>query len=579
MRSSGLSLKLVLVLSLVCGLLSSAPAVNVSFASTNNARNKRFTENPYVPLLADIKTKQPDLICPKALILGFRGSGENPPEFINETGEQLTKGRIYTNWNWKKEKFSPVNYLKKQYLETADNQFYEYLFGKTVGKHVQILRSALAIKFDTKIKDIGIWSMGVDDLEFSLSSPPESFYNAPAVPSTLDILNPANENQTEFFRQIENSITQMWGGIVKDPKIDKLSTTNAIPFALSLLRKHCPNIEELTLIGYSQGAVMARFMAQEVASMKLPKFWEKTKLYLNLIADPLFDGTEGQMTITDLVSVTKKKITELNEAKGAMDKLNKLDCRPRFDKDKICTLKIGDYGPGGGKVFYVAPRDFIQTGATGSMCSTKCKYLEAAPANWQNNDTKDPIRTWAAVSNQSKVVVGASEVGIGSGFQNSLKIAAQSDNKASNSAAVLAREYRGDFENDWHLPSKNELYELMKTNSGVDLSVDRYWSSSQFLETTTAWTQTSKYQGVFGQLSNAKKSEFAVRPVRAFSQGGKTYETLSKDFVSIRSWCIWDDIVCNAKIKGSPESHSKYINFMPNEILKFYCKQLKKPCD
>ena len=218
------------------------------------------------------------------------------------------------------------------------------------------------------------------------------------------------------------------------------------------------------------------------------------------------------------------------------------------------------------------------------MCSTKCKYLEAAPAYWQNNDTKDPIRTWAAVSNQSKVVVGASEVRIGSGFQNSLKIVAQSGNEASNSAAVLAREYRGDFENDWHLPSKNELYELMKTNSGVDLSVDRYWSSSQFLETTTAWTQTSKYQGVFGQLSNAKKSEFAVRPVRAFSQGSKMYEKLSPDFVSIRSWCIWDDIVCNAKIKGSKESHSKYKNFKPEKILtekilKFYCKQLKKPCD
>ncbi|MBJ7294354.1 MAG: hypothetical protein JHC78_12520, partial [Ilumatobacteraceae bacterium] len=43
------------------------------------------------------------------------------------------------------------------------------------------------------------------------------------------------------------------------------------------------------------------------------------------------------------------------------------------------TCKVGDTGPGGGIVFYVAPKTFIQRAATGSMCKLDCKYLEAAP--------------------------------------------------------------------------------------------------------------------------------------------------------------------------------------------------------
>ena len=43
------------------------------------------------------------------------------------------------------------------------------------------------------------------------------------------------------------------------------------------------------------------------------------------------------------------------------------------------TCKVGDTGPGGGIVFYVAPKTFIQREATGSMCKLDCKYLEAAP--------------------------------------------------------------------------------------------------------------------------------------------------------------------------------------------------------
>jgi hypothetical protein len=39
---------------------------------------------------------------------------------------------------------------------------------------------------------------------------------------------------------------------------------------------------------------------------------------------------------------------------------------------------VGNTGPGGGKVFYVASSNFT---STGSNCGTACKYLEAAPSD------------------------------------------------------------------------------------------------------------------------------------------------------------------------------------------------------
>lgn len=571
MRGFGRSLKLGLVLPLVCGLISAAHSVNVSLASTNNTPTRRFTSNPYVPLLKDMETPQPELICPKALIFGLRGSGENPPEFLKD-GKDLKKGQDYSNW--KDRKFTYLNkYSRKNYLELTSGKFYANLFGETVGPHVQILRSKLAEKYKSPLKDIGIWSMGVDDLEFSISTPPQSFYNAIQVPSKRELVNPYDE----FYRQIEKSITQIGGGIIRDPIERELATTNNILYALYLLAKHCPNIQEMTLIGYSQGAVIARFIAHEIRGMKKISWgktnWGKTNLYLNLIADPLFDGPEGKIFVYDKTKGMKEKIANLSGVEGSMLWRGKHKCRPRFNDDVSCMTKIGDNGPGGGKVFYVAPSTFVQAGATGSMCTTNCKYLEAAPANWQNNDSKDPIRTWAYVSNQLKVVVKASEVRIGSGFQNSQKIVAQSDNNALNSAAVLARDYAGNSKTDWHLPSKDELYELMRNNFG-DLSGGTYWSSSQsiFSEKDTAWAQKKGITRLLSlQYPWLKQDSFAVRPVRAFQR--VTYEKLAKDY-SFHSWCIWDDIVCSPAIKGSA-SHSEYKRFKLEQILPFYCEQLK----
>jgi hypothetical protein len=146
----------------------------------------------------------------------------------------------------------------------------------------------------------------------------------------------------------------------------------------------------------------------------------------------------------------------------------------------------GDIGPGGGRVFYVAPNDgtFTQLGAIGSMCSTDCKYLEAAPNGWSGGST-DPGMTWSTGANTSIQVTDASGEGIGTGYQNSVAIVNQSGNLVATSAAVRARAYTGGSKSDWFLPSKDELVELTSIIfdegefDSANWQFGWYWSSSE----------------------------------------------------------------------------------------------------
>ena len=52
---------------------------------------------------------------------------------------------------------------------------------------------------------------------------------------------------------------------------------------------------------------------------------------------------------------------------------------------------LGDIGPGGGQVFYVADGLSFFT-SVGSICNMKCKYLEAAPVSWSTS-TQKPKQT------------------------------------------------------------------------------------------------------------------------------------------------------------------------------------------
>ena len=195
------------------------------------------------------------------------------------------------------------------------------------------------------------------------------------------------------------------------------------------------------------------------------------------------------------------------------------------------TCAVGDTGPGGGKIFHVASETFTQVGATGSMCTSGCKYLEVAP-NTGVNAWTDASYVWSGNTTQA-IGADAQRTAIGTGYANTLAIIGQSGAGTSGAASV-ASNYRGPNNlTDWYLPSKDELNQMCKWakgETGVNLTnlargcdlvrtarpagfAGGYWSSSES-NATQAWDQG------FGDGSQGEGDKTntltPVRPIRAF---------------------------------------------------------------
>lgn len=172
------------------------------------------------------------------------------------------------------------------------------------------------------------------------------------------------------------------------------------------------------------------------------------------------------------------------------------------------TCQLGDIGPGGGRVFYVAPTPFA---SFGSFCDPRCFYLEYAPRN--PTTFRDPGLSWASNyeyddsrgtrrNNQSESVNGAMAREIGSGYQNSRDIAFKNGNDAATSAAVYALEYRTRGWTDWHLPSLYELELLRKwaNSPNTRCRFDRGGvNGCSFQAGQMYWSSTQKDTGVKSQ--------------------------------------------------------------------------------
>ena len=182
---------------------------------------------------------------------------------------------------------------------------------------------------------------------------------------------------------------------------------------------------------------------------------------------------------------------------------------------------VGQTGPGGGKIFYVAATPF----ACGPTRSTTCNYLEAAPTGWQGAGATDDLnpatnRTWSPAGQRSNVI--ASQEGIGWGYQHSETIAALPGSDTTNNAAKLARSYSVTIGSitysDWFLPSKDELNEMFIRRSIIGLSEAPYFSSTDNVNidggTRAAYSQSMQSGSV---IPDAFKyySDY-VRPIRAF---------------------------------------------------------------
>ena len=175
---------------------------------------------------------------------------------------------------------------------------------------------------------------------------------------------------------------------------------------------------------------------------------------------------------------------------------------------------VGNTGPGGGTVFYVASTYFT---STGSACGTTCNYLEAAPTGWITTPAgqvncpiqytgEDPQCQWSGITS-SLVTTG---LAIGTGYANTSAMITQSN--VAGKAGTVARGFQGGGKTDWFLPSRDELYEMYSQRTIIGgFNTHWYWSSS---EDSGSSAKHQYFPGLAGAFS--KTFSGSVRPVRAF---------------------------------------------------------------
>jgi hypothetical protein len=169
------------------------------------------------------------------------------------------------------------------------------------------------------------------------------------------------------------------------------------------------------------------------------------------------------------------------------------------------TGDIGDIGPGGGKIFYVASTPF----ACGPTLNLMCRYLEAAPTT--GTAAWDDFYNEYEWSGDTTTEIGTTGTAIGDGLKNTLAMVSLSS--IPDKAGTISRAFRGPNNlTDWHLPSKEELNQLFVQKTLVGFFNVDYWSSS---ESAAGWAWSQQFvTGVSTQ--DAKNYPIKVRPIRAF---------------------------------------------------------------
>ncbi|MCH2023522.1 MAG: DUF1566 domain-containing protein [Saprospiraceae bacterium] len=174
------------------------------------------------------------------------------------------------------------------------------------------------------------------------------------------------------------------------------------------------------------------------------------------------------------------------------------------------TYTIGDLGPAGGIIFYLAPNTTTDLDGDG----TPDIGLECAPVNQSSGA---PWGCW------STFISGAAATGIGSGATNTAAILLGC--AAANIAADICTNLSLGGYSDWFLPSRDELDLMYQrrtiinataiANGGSSLAsgyYNYYWTSTQ-TGSKNAWRRRF-YNG--DHFSANKNFSYFVRAVRAF---------------------------------------------------------------
>lgn len=163
---------------------------------------------------------------------------------------------------------------------------------------------------------------------------------------------------------------------------------------------------------------------------------------------------------------------------------------------------LGDIGPAGGVVVYVAPTPF----PCGTDRTARCTYLELS------SKSGEARRTWASPVHAVAAVVGADDVDLGAGAENTAAIVALDPDVERSAAAYAAAYEQGGF-NDWFLASKEELAQVYAARRFTDMDPDFYWSSTE-IEPVGAWSQYFLAGAQFNL--DTRDAVLLVRPIRAF---------------------------------------------------------------
>ena len=182
---------------------------------------------------------------------------------------------------------------------------------------------------------------------------------------------------------------------------------------------------------------------------------------------------------------------------------------------------VGDTGPGGGKVFYVAASE-----------QSWGRYLEAAPANWSGgaDNQASNVSKWCVASPSiDGTTLSGFWGGLGDGYSNTYDTRLD---VCTGGAIYNARAYRGAGFTDWYVPSNTELALMadssVRTMLGLvnDLSKWGYWGSYQASDTGYIGSLvTATWQ--IGATVKSESGKNYMRPIRAFSDGEVAIETYS----------------------------------------------------
>jgi uncharacterized protein YjbI with pentapeptide repeats len=306
-----------------------------------------------------------------------------------------------------------------------------------------------------------------------------------------------------------------------------MSTTNFQSADLAYVNFREITEENLSHIRYAKNWEDAFFSKKHLAMLKLPpthnedvesirELTNDLRKHLDDYRDFLEEKNRFNFFISDFeeaLSATPYKRWEA-QIKSLLTKL--------MDECQQKKLKIGDeYG--GGKIAYIFPPNDkgynkgTQHGLIAAREDINTTYIVAGNKtpvigfyHWSSGGTEFKIMSDSA---KQKLLNTSTRIGEGEANTNNIL---KKYNAATfpNTAAAVARAYRGGGYTDWFLPSKSELNKLYLNRSAVGgFAFYFYWSSSADYE-KDVWFQ---YFGNGNQYSiQPSDSQWRVRPVRYF---------------------------------------------------------------